>query len=68
MGFLQYAEKDLGAFVDMRLVVLEIAHRVAEHGLAIHVMEPTVFKMALCYDITDAQIDEALDIFQKALG
>jgi threonine aldolase len=50
------------------LNALEIAHRVAEHGLAIHVMEPTVFKMALCYDITDAQIDEALGIFQTALG
>ncbi len=50
------------------LSALEIAQRVAEHGLAIHVMEPHVFKMALCYDITDAQIDEALDIFQKAIG
>lgn len=50
------------------LSALEIAQRVAKHGLAIHVIEPHAFKMALCYDITDAQIDEALDIFQKAIG
>jgi threonine aldolase len=47
---------------------LELAHRVAEHGLAIHVLEPDVFKMALCYDVDDAQIDEALAIFQKVLA
>jgi threonine aldolase len=47
---------------------LELAHRVAEHGLAIHVLEPDVFKMALCYDVDDAQIDEALTIFQKVLA
>jgi len=47
---------------------LELAHRVAEHGLAIHVLEPEVFKMALCYDVDDSQVDEALDIFAKALA
>jgi len=53
---------------DTGLTALEVAHRVAGHGLAIHVMEPTVFKTALCYDISDAQVDEALEIFQKVLG
>jgi len=53
---------------DTGLTALEVAHRVAGHGLAIHVMEPTVFKMALCYDISDVQVDEALEIFQTVLG
>jgi threonine aldolase len=53
---------------DTGLTALEIARRVAMYGLAIHVIEPTVFKMALCYDITDAQVDEAVEILQKVLG
>src|SRR5262249_12297426 len=49
------------------ITALELAHRVAEHGLAIHVLEPHVFKMALCYDVDDSQVDEALAICQKVL-
>jgi hypothetical protein len=31
------------------------------------VLEPEAFKMALCYDVDDSQVDEALDIFAKEL-
>ena len=49
------------------LTALELAHRVAEHGLAIHVLEPHAFKVALCYDVDDAEVDEALAIFHNVL-
>ena len=50
------------------ITALELAHRAAAHGLAIHVLEPEVFKMALCYDVDDAQVDEALAILQNVLS
>ena len=45
---------------------LTVAERVAPTGLAIHVIEPHAFKVALCYAIDDAQVDEALAILTDA--
>jgi threonine aldolase len=44
---------------------LEVAERVAPHGLAIHVIEPYAFKLAICWDVDDAQIDEARSILAR---
>ena len=45
---------------------LEVAERVARDGLAIHVVEPDAFKVALCWAIGNAEIDEALSILARA--
>lgn len=45
----------------------ELAQRVAAYGLAVHVLEPYTFKLALCYEIQDAQVDQAIDIFKRVL-
>lgn len=44
---------------------LELAKRAADHGLAIHVIEPYAFKLAICWAVDDAQIDEAIDILGR---
>ena len=53
---------------DLGVPALELAERVAPHGLAIHVIEPYAFKLALCYAIDDAQIDEALAILRQTVA
>lgn len=50
------------------MTALDLAERVAKHGLGIHILEPYAFKMALCYEITDAIVDQAIQIFQEVLG
>jgi threonine aldolase len=44
---------------------LDLAERVALQGLAIHVIEPYAFKLAICWAIDDDQIDEALSILKR---
>lgn len=44
---------------------LELADRVAQQGLAIHVIEPHAFKLAICWAIDDSQIDEAVSILRQ---
>lgn len=50
------------------VTALDLAQRVAQDGLAIHVIEPYAFKLALCYAIEDAQIAEAQTILARATG
>jgi threonine aldolase len=50
------------------VAALELAERVARHGLAIHVIEPFAFKLAICYAIDDGQIDEALSILRQVVA
>ena len=47
---------------------IEVAKRVADYGLAVHVMEPDVFKLGVCYAIDDAMIDKAIEIFKKVMA
>jgi threonine aldolase len=47
---------------------IEVANLVADHGLAIHVMEPYTFKLGVCYAIDDDTIDKAIGIFKKVLA
>lgn len=47
---------------------LDLAQRVAAHGLAIHVLEPHAFKMATCFDIDDGMVEQAIDIFRRVLA
>ena len=47
---------------------IEVAKRVADYGLAIHVMAPNVFKLGVCYAIDDATIDKAIEIFGKVMA
>ena len=47
---------------------IEVAQRVAEHGLAVHVMEPYVFKLGICYAVDDAMIDETIEIMKKVIA
>ena len=47
---------------------LEVAQRVAEHGLAVHVMEPYVFKLGVCYAVNDTMIDQSIEILTKVIG
>jgi threonine aldolase len=44
---------------------LEFANAVAEHGLGVHVLEPDAIKIAACYAIDDADVDEALVIITQ---
>jgi threonine aldolase len=46
---------------------IEVAKRVADYGLAVHVMEPNVFKLGICYAIDDAMVDKTIDIFKKVI-
>jgi threonine aldolase len=50
------------------LTALDLAHRVAAHGLGIHVLEPYAFKMSLCYAIDDAQVEQAVGIFRQVMA
>ncbi|HZQ08600.1 MAG TPA: GntG family PLP-dependent aldolase [Anaerolineae bacterium] len=47
---------------------LELGERVAKHGLGIHMLEPYAFKLALCYDIDDKMVDQAIEIFRKVIN
>jgi threonine aldolase len=47
---------------------LSLAHQFAERGLAVHVVEPYAFKMALCYALGDESVDEAIDITKSVMG
>jgi threonine aldolase len=47
---------------------LDLAGLVARDGLAIHVIEPYAFKLAICWAIDDAQIDEAISILQRVVS
>ena len=47
---------------------LDLAERVAPHGLAIHVIEPYAFKLAICWAIDDAQIAEARSILEQVVS
>jgi threonine aldolase len=61
-NLLRVSTKPLG------ITAVEFARRVAAHGLGIHVLEPYAFKMALCYDIDDAMVDRAIEIFRRVLA
>lgn len=47
---------------------IEVGKRLADHGLAVHVMEPNVFKLGVCYAIDDDVIDTAIGIFEKVMA
>jgi threonine aldolase len=47
---------------------LDLADRVAQHGLALHVIEPYAFKLAICWAIDDAQIAEARSILEQVVS
>ena len=45
---------------------LQYATVLASHGLAVQVMEPRAIKMGLYYEIDDALLDKALEVFQQS--
>jgi threonine aldolase len=50
------------------LPAIEVAKRVAEYGLAVHVMEPNVFKLGVCYATDDDMIEKAIEIVKKVVA
>jgi threonine aldolase len=46
---------------------LEVARRAAGRGLAIHVMDPDAFKLAVCYAINDEKVEEAVGILGRVI-
>src|SRR6516225_8971498 len=50
------------------VTALQLAERVAEHGLGIHVLEPYAFKMSLCYALDDTHTERALDIMKRVVS
>ena len=47
---------------------IEVATRLADYGLAVHIMEPNVFKLGVCYATDDDVIDTAIGIFRKVMA
>jgi threonine aldolase len=46
---------------------MEVAQKAAAHGLAVHVLEAQVFKLAVCYAIDDAQLERAITILSEVM-
>lgn len=50
------------------LTAYELSEKLAEHGLAVHVIEPYVFKMVTRHGMLEEDVDQAVDIFSRVLN